>query len=169
MPLNVGIGLNTGLCIVGNMGSHVRFDYSVLGDSVNIASRLEGQSATYGVPIIAGSKTALAAKDRLAILEMDLVTVKGKREPEVIYAILGRADLANSERFQKLRNRTIDMIWRYRSRDWDGALNAAGKARALDDSNRLTTLLDLYTERIETFQLAPPPPDWNGVFAMTMK
>jgi adenylate cyclase len=169
MPLNVGIGLNTGLCIVGNMGSNVRFDYSVLGDSVNIASRLEGQSATYGVPIIAGSKTALAAKDRLAILEMDLVTVKGKREPEVIYAILGRSDLANSERFQKLRNFTIDMIWRYRSRDWDGALNAAGKARALDDGNRLTTLFDLYTERIAAFRLAPPPPEWNGVFAMTMK
>ena len=169
MPLHVGIGLNTGPCVVGNMGSNVRFDYSVLGDSVNIASRLEGQSATYGVPIIAGSKTALAAKDRLAIIEMDLVTVKGKREPEVIYAILGRTDLANSERFQKLRNLTIDMIWRYRSRDWNGALNAAGKARALDDGNRLTTLFDLYTERIATFQLAPPPPEWNGVFAMTMK
>jgi adenylate cyclase len=77
--------------------------------------------------------------------------------------------LANSERFQKLRNLTIDMIWRYRSRDWDGALSAAGKARALDDGNRLTTLFDLYTERIAAFRLTPPPPEWNGVFAMTMK
>ncbi|EKS28209.1 CHASE2 domain-containing protein [Afipia felis] len=169
MPLNVGVGLNTGLCVVGNMGSSLRFDYSVLGDSVNLASRLESQSATYGVPIIVGSKTALAAKDKLAILEMDLVTVKGKQEPEVIYAILGRADLAHSERFQKLRNLTIDMIWRYRSRDWEGALNAAEKARALDDGRRLTTLFDLYAGRIEAFRTTPPSPDWNGVFAMTMK
>jgi len=169
MPLKVGIGVNTGLCVVGNMGSSLRFDYSVLGDSVNIASRLEGQSATYGVPVIAGSKTALAAKDSFAILELDLVTVKGKHEPEVIYAILGRSDLANAERFQKLRNLTIDMIWRYRSRDWEGALNAIEKARAFDDGPRLATLFDLYAGRIAAFQTTPPPSNWNGVFAMTMK
>ena len=95
IPINVGVGLNTGVCVVGNMGSNLRFDYSVLGDSVNLASRLEGQSKEYGFPIIAGSKTALAVKDKFAILELDFIMVKGKKEPEVIYAIAGREDVAH--------------------------------------------------------------------------
>ena len=99
IPINVGVGLNTGVCVVGNMGSTLRFDYSVLGDSVNLASRLEGQSKEYGFPIIIGSKTAMAVKDRFAILELDFIMVKGKKEPEVIYAIAGREDTAQSESF----------------------------------------------------------------------
>src|SRR5260370_5399131 len=86
IPINVGVGLNTGVCVVGNMGSDLRFDYSVLGDSVNLASRLEGQSKEYGFPIIVGSKTALAVKDKIAILELAFIMVKGKNEPHIIYA-----------------------------------------------------------------------------------
>src|SRR5689334_6624265 len=121
IPLNIGVGLNTGTCVVGNMGSDVRFDYSVLGDSVNLVSRLEGQSKEYGFPIIIGSKTAMAVKDKFAILELDFIMVKGKKEPEVIYAIAGRDDVAQSGRFQRLRNLTIEMLACYRNRDWDGA------------------------------------------------
>jgi adenylate cyclase len=120
IPLNAGIGLNTGTCVVGNMGSDQRFDYSVFGDSVNLASRLEGQSKEYGFPIIVGSKTALAVKDRFAILELDFIMVKGKKEPEVIYAIAGRQDTAQSGRFQRLRNLTIEMLACYRSQDRRG-------------------------------------------------
>ena len=129
IPINVGVGLNTGICVVGNMGSDLRFDYSVLGDSVNLASRLEGQSKEYGFPIIVGSKTALAVKDKFAILELDFIMVKGKKEPEVIYAIAGREDTAQSGRFQRLRNLTIEMLACYRSRDWDGALEAIERGR----------------------------------------
>src|SRR6202021_112101 len=67
IPINVGVGLNTGTCVVGNMGSDLRFDYSVLGDSVNLASRLEGQSKEYGFPIIVGSRTPPAAKEKFAV------------------------------------------------------------------------------------------------------
>src|SRR5258708_31785282 len=111
------------------MGSEVRFDYSVFGDSVNLASRLEGQSKEYGFPIIVGSKTALAVKDKFAILELDFIMVKGKKEPEVIYAIAGREDTAQSGRFQRLRNLTIQILACYRSRDWDGALAAIARGR----------------------------------------
>jgi adenylate cyclase len=169
IPINVGVGLNTGLCVVGNMGSDLRFDYSVLGDSVNLASRLEGQSKEYGFPIIAGSKTALAVKDSFAILELDFIMVKGKKEPEVIYAIAGRQDTAQSGRFQRLRNLTIEMLACYRSRDWDGALAAIERGRRTDEARALELLYNLYEARIVGYRNSPPPQDWNGAFALLTK
>jgi adenylate cyclase len=169
IPINVGVGLNTGVCVVGNMGSNLRFDYSVLGDSVNLASRLEGQSKEYGFPIIAGSKTALAAKDKFAILELDFIMVKGKKEPEVIYAIAGREDVAQSGRFQRLRNLTIEMLACYRSRDWEGALAAIERGRQTDDAHSLELLYNLYEARILDYRKNPPPEDWNGAFALLTK
>ena len=168
-PINVGVGLNTGACTVGNMGSDVKFNYSVLGDSVNLASRLEGQSKEYGFPIIAGSKTALAAKDKFAILELDFIMVKGKKEPEVIYAIAGRLDVAHSAKFQTLRNLTIEMLACYRSRDWEGALASIERGRHNDEAGALNYLYKLYEARIRDYQQNPPPEDWNGAFALLTK
>ncbi len=102
VEIKIGVGLNTGPCVVGNMGSDLRFDYSVLGDSVNLASRLEGQTKSYGLPIIIGARTAQAAKDKFALLEVDYITVKDKTEPAVIYTILGRRDVAASSQFESL-------------------------------------------------------------------
>ncbi|QOZ30917.1 CHASE2 domain-containing protein [Bradyrhizobium sp. CCBAU 53421] len=169
VPLNIGVGLNTGTCVVGNMGSDLKFNYSVLGDSVNLAARLEGQSKEYGFPIIVGSKTALAVKERFAILELDFIMVKGKKEPEVIYAIAGREDVAGSGRFQRLRNLTIEMLACYRSRDWDGALAAIERGRKTDEAQALQYLYRLYEARIRAFQKEPPPDDWDGAFALTTK
>ncbi len=169
VPLNIGVGLNTGNVVVGNMGSDARFTYSVFGDSVNVASRLEGQTKDYGFPIIVGSKTALAVKDHFAILELDFIMVKGKKEPEVIYAIAGREDVAQSERFQRLRNLTIEMLACYRSRDWDGALAAIDRGRRTDEANSLHYLYNLYEARIRDYQKNPPPKDWNGAYQLLTK
>jgi adenylate cyclase len=169
IPLNIGVGLNTGPVVVGNMGSDIRFDYSVFGDSVNLASRLEGQSKEYGFPIIVGSRTALAVKDKFAILELDFIMVKGKKEPEVIYAIAGREDTAQSGQFQRLRNLTIEMLACYRSRDWDGALAAIERGRRTDEAQALHYLYNLYEARIHEFRNNPPPEDWNGAFALLTK
>src|SRR5882724_2237638 len=168
-PINVGVGLNTGFCTVGNMGSDIKFNYSVLGDAVNLASRLEGQTKEYGFPIIIGSKTALAVKEKLAILELDFIMVKGKTEPEVIYAIAGREDVAQSGRFQRLRNLTIEMLACYRARDWDGALAAIERGRKTDEARSLELLYNLYEARIRDYQKNPPPEDWNGAFALLTK
>lgn len=169
IPLEVGIGLNTGIGVVGNMGSDLKKNYSVLGDSVNLASRLEGQTKEYGFPIIVGSRTALAAKDKFAILELDFIMVKGKSEPEVIYAIAGREDVMQSGAFQRLRNVTIEMLGCYRSRDWQGALDAIARGRRSEDADTLEKLFKLYEARIKEFKVDPPPEGWTGAYALLTK
>ena len=120
LPIKIGVGLNTGRCVVGNMGSDMRFQYTVLGDCVNLASRLEGQTKSYGVQILVGSRTAQAIDDKFALLELDRVTVKGKTEPETIYTVFGRADVAQSDEFKSLQTAFASMLLRYRAQDWDG-------------------------------------------------
>ena len=95
--------------------------------------------------------------------------VKGKKEPEVIYAIAGREDIAQSGRFQRLRNLTIEMLACYRGRDWDGALAAIERGRKTDDAGALELLYSLYEVRIRGYQKNPPPEDWNGAFALLTK
>jgi adenylate cyclase len=169
LPFRIGIGINTGQCVVGNLGSDLRFNYSVLGDPVNVASRLEGQTKYYGVPIIIGSRTAEKAKDKFAILELDLIAVKGKTEPQSICALLGRDEIVADSHFQELRKLYSTMIYCYRSRDWDGALEAIKLCQSAKDNFGLTSLFDLYRTRIEHFQESAPPADWTGVFVAETK
>ena len=169
VPLKIGVGINTGQCVVGNIGSDLRFNYSVLGDSVNLASRLEGQSKTYGVATIVGSKTAEVVRNKFAVLELDFIVVKGKTEPEIIYTILGGEEIARDSHFQKLHELNVKMLSCYRGRDWKGTTEAIEMCRVLDDRYGLKRLHDLYQARIRDFQENPPPLDWNGAFALETK
>ncbi|MFY9685993.1 MAG: adenylate/guanylate cyclase domain-containing protein, partial [Pseudolabrys sp.] len=169
IPIKVGVGINTGRCVVGNMGSDLRFNYSVLGDPVNLASRLEGQSKNYGLPIILGSRTATAIGEKFAVLELDCITVKGKTEPESVYTVLGRSDVMDSDRFGQLRQNVNDMLTRFRQQDFSGATQAIERCRKFGDGFGLSYLFDIYSERIRVFEENPPPTDWNGVFVLETK
>ena len=169
MPLDVGIGINTGQCVVGNMGSDLRFDYSVMGDSVNLASRLEGQSKSYGVPIIVGSRTAALVQDKFAVMQLDAIRVKGKEEPETIHTVLGQGDVMQMQSFTELKSGMADMLSLYRSRAWLDARQAIRDCRSIDSGFGLDALFTLYEARIEAFQQTPPPDDWDGVYTSMTK
>src|SRR5580692_7350715 len=169
MPLRVGIGLNTGPCVVGNMGSDFRFNYSVLGDTVNVAARLEARTKDYRLPLVIGSRTAEKAKQKFATMEIDLIQVKGKKEPEAVYAVIGRAEVEQDPRYRDLCELNASMIVSYRQQEWDKALDLINRCREPANSFNVAGLYDMYVERIATYRAEPPPADWDGVYEAESK
>jgi adenylate cyclase len=159
-PVKIGIGLNTGVCCVGNLGSETRFDYSVIGDNVNVASRLEGQSKMYDVVTIVGESTTARAPD-FAFLELDLLKVKGKTEATRIFALLGDNALKQTRGFIDLTGRHDEFLRKYRARDWDTADQLRRECDRMNGAG-LHQLYAIYRERIVFFRQNPPPPHWDG-------
>ncbi|MCB9982462.1 MAG: adenylate/guanylate cyclase domain-containing protein [Rhodospirillales bacterium] len=167
VKLQAGIGLNTGVCAVGNMGSRQRFAYSALGDAVNLASRMEGQTKTYGVQTLIGEETYKNVPT-LAALQMDLIQVKGKTLPVRVYALLGDESLSKSAEFKALKEQHEEMIAAYQTGEFKEAQNTLKTCRKLDIYG-LIAAYDLYEMRIKELLKNPPKEEWTGVYTAKTK
>jgi len=164
--LAMGIGLNTGETLVGNIGSDQRFNYSALGDAVNVAARLEGQTKFYGVDILLGAQTAEAASD-MAMLEIDLIALKGKAEPERIYVLMGDNDKAIDADFLSGKAMHERMLEAYKGQNWGLAIDQLNRLEAVFPELKKT--YRIYSTRIDNFRHYPPGENWNGVYVATNK
>jgi adenylate cyclase len=162
-----GIGLNTGECSVGNMGSNQRFDYSALGDEVNIASRLEGSSKQFGVDIVASAATREEAP-QFAWLEIDHVRLKNKTRAVALYALAGGQSYASSEEFQHLRALHEDILKAYRARRFTAAKQMATDAAHLAPAD-IRGLYHYYQKRFEELGQHELPESWAPMIALDEK
>ena len=162
--MQIGVGLNTGMMNVGNMGSEFRMAYTVLGDAVNLGSRLEALTKNYGVDILVSEFTRDATPE-IAFLELDRVRVKGKEKPVAIFEPLGRRENLSKD-LKPVRGRHKQALAYYRNQQWDAAEREFfSLSQALPDKK----IYQIYLERIAHFRENPPPADWDGVFTYTTK
>ncbi|HTR81698.1 MAG TPA: CHASE2 domain-containing protein [Bacteroidota bacterium] len=164
--VHVRIGLNTGEMVVGNMGGIGKFDYTVIGDSVNLGSRLEGANKEYGTYIMASERTQELVKDHFLFRELDLLIVKGKTKPIKVFELLGRKDdsipankIAAVEKYHK-------GLALYRQKAFVQAIECFAEALAIDPSDSPSRL---YTQRSNLYLETPPPDNWDGVFILKTK
>jgi adenylate cyclase len=164
-PIHARIGINTGEMIIGNLGSSQRFDFTVIGDSVNLASRLESACKEYGTRIMISEDTYHQARDRVETRELDLLGVQGKEVPVRIYELLSRKGELD-ETMQKVRDLFAEGLKFYRQQQWSEAVSYFKKILDLSSEDGPAKT---FMRRCEEFMQTPPSPSWDGVYRLTAK
>jgi adenylate cyclase len=167
-PFGMGLGINTGSVVVGNMGSDQRFDYTCLGDSVNLAARLEGQSKPYGVRLVIGQNTNELVKDTFFTVELDYIAVKGKKEGVRIYTVIEEKESTLRSKLFTERELHNKMLSYYRSRSWDQAI-AMCKTLTSSFDHQMKDYYLMWVERCQELKQNDPGPQWDSVYRATSK
>ncbi len=164
--LEARCGLNTGDMVVGNMGSETRFDYTVMGDAVNLGSRLEAANKLYGTSILIGANTVTKAGDQIMTRELDLLRVMGKNEPVKVYELVGLKEEGIPDKKQQVLDIFREGYGNYRAKNWQNAKNYFGQVLAIDRTDGPSKT---YINRCDKFIANPPAEDWDGVYTMLRK
>jgi len=160
-PLRARTGVNTGIMMVGNVGSKYRFSYGALGDHVNLGSRLEGLNKMYGTEILIGENTALKLNNSFLLREIDFVRVQGKEEPVRFYELLGVAGTVLPEEMEQAFKYYASGLEAYRSQRWEDAIDLFEKGEKLYSNDKSFQVMAL---RCRIYQRDPPKGEWDGVF-----
>ena len=166
LPIDHGIGLNTGMIVSGNIGSPKRMDYTMIGDGVNLAARLESACKQYSARILISEFTRAKLKGTYRMRDIDLVVVKGKTEPVGVVEVL---DYHTDETYPNLMdnvNYFNEAVKQYRGANWDKAINNFEEAMKANPSDKLA---QTYIDRCELMKAEPPDGEWDGVWVMTSK
>jgi adenylate cyclase len=165
-PVEIGIGLNTDLVVSGNIGSKKRMDYTIIGDGVNLAARLESACKQYGARILISEFTYRALRGTYRTREVDIVVVKGKTKPVSIYEVLDYHTEDSYPSLQEAMGLFRNGLQSYRKRNWNAAGKLFEEVQALNPNDQVA---ELYVERCRHMAVNPPPADWDGTFIMESK